>query len=126
MPSAARVPASGAAILGTDGAILLPHIGAPVLHPVDKFAGRGIPTAPERNHYHEFLDAVLAGPGTVCSAGFDYASRVTEAVLLGSVAEHYPNETLTYDPATMRVTNHKEPNQHLARKFRKKYLLTRL
>ena len=68
------VPASGAAILGTEGAILLPHIGAPVLHPVDKFAGRAIPTAPVRNHYHEFLDAVLAGPGTVCSAGFDYAS----------------------------------------------------
>ena len=119
------MPASGAAILGTDGAILLPHIGAPVLHPVDKFAGRGIPTAPERNHYHEFLDAVLAGPGTVCSAGFDYASRVTEAVLLGSVAEHYPNETLTYDPATMRVTNRNEASGHLARKFRKRYLLTR-
>ena len=51
---------------------------------------------------------------------------VTEAVLLGSVAEHYPNETLTYDPATMRVTNRKEPSGHLARKFRKKYLMARL
>ena len=117
---------SGAVILGTEGAILLPHIGAPTLHPADTFAGRAIPTAPERNHYHEFLDAVLAAPGTVCSAGFDYASLVTEAVLLGSVAEHYPAETLTYDPATMRITNRKEPNRHLARKFRKKYLLTRL
>ena len=57
-----NVPGSGAAILGTEGAILLPHIGAPALHPVDRFAGRAIPTAPERNHYHEFLDAVLAGP----------------------------------------------------------------
>jgi hypothetical protein len=121
-----NVPGSGAAILGTEGAILLPHIGAPALHPVDTFAGRAIPTAPERNHYHEFLDAVLAAPGTVCSAGFDYASLVTEAVLLGSVAEHYPNETLAYDPATMRVTNRKEPNKYLARTFRKKYLLTRL
>jgi hypothetical protein len=81
---------------------------------------------PERNHYHEFLDAVLAGPGTVCSAGFDYASLVTEAVLLGSVAEHHPGEALAYDPAAMRVTNHKAPNRHLTRKFRRKYLLTRL
>jgi len=120
------LPASGAVIIGTDGAILLPHIGAPVLHPADKFAGRSIPAAPERNHYHEFLDAVLAGPGTLCSAGFDYASLVTEAVLLGSVAEHYPSETLAYDPATMRVTSRKEPNRHLTRKFRKKYLVTRL
>jgi hypothetical protein len=113
-------------VLGTEGAILLPHIGPPALHPADTFAGHVIPTVPARNHYHEFLDAVLAGPGTVCSAGFDYASRVTEAVLLGSVAEHNPNVTLTYDPATMRVTNRKEPNGHLTRTFRKKYLPTRL
>ena len=119
------LPNSGAAILGTGGAILLPHIGAPTLHPTDRFAGVAIPAVPERNHYHEFLDAVLTGSGTVCSAGFDYASRVTEAVLLGSVAEHYPSETLAYDPATMRVTNRQEPNRYLARTFRKKYLPTR-
>ena len=120
------LPGSGAVIVGTEGAILLPHIGAPTLHPAEKFAGREIPAAPARNHYVEFLDAVLAGPGTVCSANFDYASLVTEAVLLGSVAEHFPGQTLTYDPAAMRITNAKAPNRHLARKFRKKYLPTRL
>ena len=120
------LPASGSVMLGTDGALLLPHIGPPTLYPVEKFTGRAMPKVPERNHYHEFLDAVLTGPGTVCSAGFHYASLVTEAVLLGSVAEHFPNQTLSYDAATMRVTNHKEPNKHLSRKFRKKYLVTRL
>jgi predicted dehydrogenase len=121
-----KVPGSGAVIIGTGGAILLPHIGPPTLHPADKFAGRTIPTVPDRNHYHEFLDAVLKGPGTICSASFDYAQLVTEAVLLGSVAEHFPNETLAYDPATMRVTSHKAPNQWLQRSFRKQYLVTRL
>jgi hypothetical protein len=120
------LPGSGAALLGTEGAILLPHIGAPTLHPAERFAGRAIPAPPARNHYHEFLDAVLAGPGAVCSAGFDYASLVTEAVLLGSVAEHYPGETLTYEPAAMRITNRRGPNRLLTRKFRKKYLLARL
>jgi predicted dehydrogenase len=120
------LPGSGAVFVGTEGAILLPHIGAPTLHPADRFAGRAAPTVPERNHYHEFIDAVLAGPGAVCSAGFDYASLVTEAVLLGSVAEHYPNETLAYDPARMRVTSRGEPNRLLTRKFRKKYLVAKL
>jgi predicted dehydrogenase len=120
------LPGSGAVFLGTEGAILLPHIGAPTLHPAGTFAGRAIPAVPERNHYHEFLDAVLAGPGTVCSAGFDYAALVTEAVLLGSVAEHYPNEALAYDPATMRLTNRRQANRHLSRRFRRQYLLTRL
>ncbi|BCS34485.1 NADH-dependent dehydrogenase [Luteitalea sp. TBR-22] len=121
-----KVPGSGAVIIGTEGAILLPHIGAPTLHPAEKFAGRAVPQVVERNHYHEFLDAVLKGPGTTCSAGFDYASLVTEAVLLGSVAEHFPNETLAYDPAAMRVTSHKAPNALLRRSFRKQFLLERL
>jgi hypothetical protein len=43
----------GAAILGIEGAILLAHISAPALHPVDKFAGRAIPTAPERKRLDE-------------------------------------------------------------------------
>jgi len=121
-----KVPGSGAVIIGTDGAILLPHIGPPTLHPADTFATRTVPTVPDRNHYHEFLDAVLKGPGTVCSAGFDYASLVTEAVLLGTVAQHFANETLAYDPAAMRVTSHKAPNAYLQRTFRKRFLLTRM
>ncbi len=121
-----KVPGSGSVIIGTDGAILLPHIGPPTLHPADRFATRTVPTVPERNHYHEFLDAVLKGPGTVCSAGFDYASLVTEAVLLGTVAQHFANETLAYNPAAMRVTSHKGPNAYLQRTFRKRFLLTRM
>jgi predicted dehydrogenase len=120
------VPGSGAVIIGTDGAILLPHIGPPTLHPASTSASRVVPTPEERNHYHEFLDAVLKGPGTTCSAGFDYAQLVTEAVLLGSVAEHFPNETLAYEPAAMRVTSHSAANKWLQRSFRKKYLMTRL
>ena len=82
-------------IIGTDGAILLPHIGPPTLHPAEHVRRRApCRLSAARNHYHEFLDAVLKGPGTTCSAGFDYAQLVTEAVLLGSVAEHFPNETL--------------------------------
>ena len=71
----------GAAILGTEGAILLPHIGAPALHPVDKFAGRAIPTAPERNHYHEFLDAVLAGRNRMLGGVRLHLRFITEGVL---------------------------------------------
>ncbi len=120
-----KVPGSGAVFIGSEGAILLPHIGKPTLHPADKFAARTLPTVPDRNHYHEFLDAVLKGPGTICSANFDYASLVTEAVLLGSVAENFPNATLQYDPAAMRVTNVADANAFLQRTFRKQYLLTR-
>jgi hypothetical protein len=42
------------------------------------------------------------------------------------VKKLFPNVRSTYDPATMRVTNRKEPNRDLTRMFRKKYRLTRL
>src|SRR5262245_39985612 len=92
-----KIPSSGVVIVGTEGAILLPHIAPPVLFPTAKFADRPLPAVTPRNHYHEFLDAVAAGPGTKCSANFDYASLVTEIVLLGTLACHHPSETLTYD-----------------------------
>jgi predicted dehydrogenase len=121
-----KLPGQGSVIAGTDGTLLLPHIGAPTLHPADRFASRPVPTLEPRNHWHEFLDAVLKGPGTKTSANFDYASLVTEAVLLGSIAEFFPNETLAYDPAAMRFTSHAAANKHLGRKYRKDYLLTRM
>lgn len=117
-----KVPGSGAAIIGTEGAILLPHIAPPTLHPAERFAARPLPVMATRNHYHEFLDAVLTGPGTQCSAGFDYAALLTEAVLLGTVASHYPGQTLAYDSAAMRVTSHRDANRWFGRSYRKAYL----
>lgn len=119
-----KVPGSGVVFIGTQGALLLPHIGPPTLHPADKFASRGIPEVTPRNHYHEFLDAVLKGPGTPCSAGFDYAQLVTEVVLLGTVATHYPRVALDYEPATMRFPQHRDANAWFRRSYRKKYLVT--
>jgi predicted dehydrogenase len=116
----------GSVMVGTEGTLLLPHIGEPSLFPAGKFASRTLPTPEARNHWHEFLDAVLKGPGTPTSANFDYASLVTEAVLLGAIAEFFPNETLAYDPAAMRFTNHAEANRHLSRKYRKEHLRTRM
>ena len=40
---------------------------------------------------------MLAGGKKPCSAGFDYAGPLTESVLIGNVAAHFPGETLTFD-----------------------------
>jgi predicted dehydrogenase len=119
-------PPSGCIWIGTEGALLLPHIGEPTLHPADKFAARSMPDVPTRDHWHEFLDAVLQGPGTKTSAGFDYSQLVTEVVLLGTIASHYPSTVLAYDPATMRFTGHREANRWFTRKYRSQYLMTKM
>jgi predicted dehydrogenase len=46
-------------------------------------------------HYHQFIDACL-GKDT-CSAPFSYASRLTETILLGVIAQRFPNTTLNWD-----------------------------
>ena len=50
-----------------------------------------------RDHYGEFLDVVLGGGKQKCSANFDYAGPLTESVIIGNVAAHFPGETLNFD-----------------------------
>ena len=40
---------------------------------------------------------MLGGGKTKCSANFDYAGPLTESVLIGNVAAHFPGETLEFD-----------------------------
>jgi predicted dehydrogenase len=117
----ARMPEQGSIIVGTDGLIVLPHMTAePFALPDEKMAAIQKPTLAPRDHYGEFLDAVLAGSGT-CSAGFDYSGPLTESVLIGNVAAHYPGETLQLDAARLTFTNQPDANQHLSRDYRRRW-----
>ena len=40
---------------------------------------------------------MLGGGKQTCSANFDYAGPLTESVLIGNVAAHFPGETLDFD-----------------------------
>ena len=116
-----KIPSAGVVLIGTNGAILLPHIDYPSLHPQEKYIDREVPKFASRNHYHEFLDAVLAGPGTQCSAGFQYASLLTEVVLLGTLACQHPNETLDYDVSDMCFEDRRD-TFGFSRRYREQYL----
>jgi hypothetical protein len=109
-------------LIGTEGAILLPHIDYPSLHPQTKFIDREIEKGVSRNHYYEFLDAVLKGPGARCSAGFDYASLLTEVVLLGTMACYQPTTALTYHADDMLFEGQRDRHQGFSRRFRGEYL----
>jgi predicted dehydrogenase len=115
----ARMPDQGSIIVGTDGLIVLPHMTAePFALPDEKMAAVQKPALTPRDHYGEFLDAVLAGSGP-CSAGFDYSGPLTESVLIGNVAAHFPGETLQLDAARLVFTNKPEASEHLSRDYRR-------
>ena len=111
------LPDQGSIIIGTQGVMVGPHVGRPILLPAQKYDGFKYPDVGSANHWHEFIDAV-SGKGTP-SAGFDYSGPLTESVLLGSVATRFPNQLLEWNSAKLRFTNIAAANQHVRRAYRK-------
>ena len=110
------LPGQGSMFVGTEGAVLLPHVGMPMLLPQAQFADTEIEQAPNGNHYHLFVDACLGGAATTC--GFDYAGPLTEAVLLGTIANRFPGDTLRWEPTAMKIAGHDAAEALLRRTYR--------
>ncbi|MEL7161817.1 MAG: Gfo/Idh/MocA family oxidoreductase [Bacteroidota bacterium] len=118
LPNGDELPDQGAVFVGTEGSLLLPHfmqlprkivkgkyvdISAEIkameeahgsLTPVESYA------LESNKHYHQFVDACLGK--NECTAPFSYASRLTETILLGTIAGRFPGKTLHWDNATAR------------------------
>jgi predicted dehydrogenase len=109
-------PPESVMIVGTEGALLNPLGYPPQLLPEDKYGDVKRPQFPPRNHYHHFVDACRGGEKT--ESHFGQAGPMTEAILLGTVAIRVPGEKLSWDHAQMRIPNHAQANQLLARSYR--------
>jgi predicted dehydrogenase len=72
----------------------------------------------DENQKREWIEAIRAGKPTVAHSNFEYASTLTESMLLGNVAVR-SGEAIDYDPATGRITNSSTASQYLKPYFRK-------
>jgi hypothetical protein len=100
LPGDEKLPEQGAMFIGEKGNLLLPHWDYPKLIVDGKYEEIDFPELGINDHYHQFVDACL---GEVeCSAPFSYASRLTEAILLGVIANRFPNKTLHWDARSAR------------------------
>ena len=61
--------------------------------------------------------------GQPASAHFDYSGPLTETVLMGNLAVRFPNQPLLWDGENMQVTNHKDANAFVRRKYREGWTL---
>ncbi|MGE3780802.1 MAG: gfo/Idh/MocA family oxidoreductase, partial [Pirellulaceae bacterium] len=116
LPGDVKLPGQGSLFVGEGGYLLLPHVAEAQLYPQDKFRDYARPDVANGNHYHEWVDACL-GKGST-SAGFDYAGRLTEALLLGVVANRFPGTRLMWNAEALQVTNVPEANRLLRRTYR--------
>ena len=116
LPEGLKLPGQGALFVGEHGHLLLPHVGEAQLFPEKKFRDYQRPEVEGENHYHQWVDACLGRGET--SAGFDYAGPLTEALLLGVVANRFPEKRLEWDAEKLQVTNLAEANELLRREYR--------
>jgi predicted dehydrogenase len=112
-----EVPQQGSIYVGTEGVLYSPYIAMPALLPAEKFKGHKLPKPGGEDHYLQFVEACRGNGKT--SAPFDYAGPLTESVLLGCLATRFPKTTLEWDAEKLAVTNEKEANQFVRRKYRK-------
>ncbi|MBW8243128.1 Gfo/Idh/MocA family oxidoreductase [Muricauda oceani] len=128
-----ELPEQGAMFVGTKGRLLLPHFMqlpkkirkgkyVDISKEIAKVSEENNLGEPIRNyategpkHYHQFVDACLGKDTT--TAPFDYAARLTETILLGTIAGRFPGETLHWDAETAQFKEEKA-NKYLAGDYR--------
>jgi len=128
-----QLPEQGAMFVGTKGRLLLPHFMqlpkkirkgkyVDISKEIAKVSEEHNLGEPIRNygtegpkHYHQFVDACLGKDTT--TAPFDYAARLTETILLGTIAGRFPGETLHWDAKTAQFKEEKA-NKYLAGDYR--------
>jgi predicted dehydrogenase len=114
-----KLSGQGSLYIGSDGVLYSPYIAAPILLPEEKFRDYQRPNPGAENHYLQWVEAVR-GNGRP-SAPFDFSANLTESVLLGCLATRFQKSTLDWDTAKLQITNNKEANEHVRRRYRKRW-----
>jgi predicted dehydrogenase len=109
-------PAESAMLIGTEGAMLIPHQGTTVLLPESKFEDYAAPELEPGNHYENFIVACLGGPLSV--SHFAQTGPMTEAILLGTVAIRVPDTLLEWDSVNMKFPDYPDADKYLRRVYR--------
>jgi predicted dehydrogenase len=112
-----NLESQGSIYLGAEGVLYSPYIAAPVLLPADKFRGYKMPQPGAEDHYLQFVEACRGNCRT--STPFSYSGPLTESVLLGCLSTRFPQTTLKWDAADLKITNVPEASRFVRRRYRK-------
>ena len=113
------LPAEGSIYVGDKGVLFLRGAGggergpAAGLLPADKFKDFTPPPKTLKRtvgHYIEWIQAAKGGPPASCN--FEFGCLLTEAALIGCIAQR-TGKTLLWDAENMRFTNDADANQYL-------------
>lgn len=116
--SEAKFPESATCWIGEHGAIYKNYRGGrPIVLPEEKFPKEKYPADPPRqDHYHDWVNAIL--DGRPACGEFSHGGPLTEAVLVGAMADRVAGEWLEWDRAALRFTNSKAATALVRRAYR--------
>jgi hypothetical protein len=110
-------PAEASLVIGSEGALLLPHQSGPQLYPKEKFKSLPRPQLKGPSHYHRFVNACLGGEAT--NSPFEKTGPMAEAIVLGTLAIRVPGTVLEWNASACRISNSPEAERLLRRTYRK-------
>jgi hypothetical protein len=116
LPEKYDLPHAGSALVGQNGTMVLPHWSDPKLFPAEKFNDYTMPQLEDLNHYTGWAHACLGDGKT--KSNFGYAGPLTETVLLGAIAIHFPKEQLLWDSKAAQFTHHADATARLTKAYR--------
>jgi hypothetical protein len=89
-----------------------------MLLPVEKHQGVRPKKRKAIGHHNAFIDAILDGDRSRLFSPIDFATPMTESILLGNVAMQHTPDWLEWDASKARVTNDKAANERIHRTYR--------
>ncbi len=122
---------SGSLLIGTKGMLYSPNdYGSQFrLTPEKDFTGiqttkpESLPAGVEKDQdphqKKEWVEAIRAGKPAMAYSNFDYAARLTEAMLLGNIAVRFAGKKLEWDAKGMAFTNSADATKLVTKEYRK-------
>lgn len=119
-----NLPGAGVLFIGKDG-IIFADYGVTRMFPEEKFADFERPEqsiAPSPGHHQEWIQGIKQNKPEMALCNFAYSGRLTETVLLGSLA-YRVGAKLEWDAEKMRFTNNDAANALIAPAYREGWTL---
>jgi predicted dehydrogenase len=124
-PQGVKPSDSGSLLIGSEGQMYSPNDygAAQVLWPEAKFKDTLLPRIgrerdDDDNQKREWVQAIRAGKPGIALSNFDYASNLTESMLLGNIAVR-SGEAIDYHPESGQIANSSSAARYLKPYFRK-------
>jgi predicted dehydrogenase len=113
-----QLPESGTCWIGERGTIFKNYRGGrPIVLPEASFPAERYPTdIPPQDHYHDWVNAILAGRKSC--ADFAHGGPLTEAVLVGAMADRVSQQWLDWDRQSQSFTNSPAATALVRREYR--------